>query len=207
MVLSEEGVVYGYYMLFALALYRRSYILIGILLACCLLSRYSIVFFACSLMACIYFYEAGKNFRSIFYGATITGLVLITLGGAWSRLMQFIRLPGQYLKNLESDPGKYQEVMAQGLGFVPWLQGFDYYWIYRFMLVSLIMLAVMIFYFYRRCSSPLFILAGLKFTLLIFYHLILIPYPYLFYTSVWVSVVLVYIYFNHVDPIKPVESS
>jgi len=207
MVWSEEGVVYGYYMLFALALYLRSYLGIGVLLACCLLSRYSIVFFASSLMACIYFYESAKNFRSIFLSATITGLVLITLGGAWSSLLQFIGLPGQYLKNLESNPAKYQEVMSQGLGFVPWLQGLDDHWIYRIMLVSLIVLAVLIFYFYRRWSDPLYLLAGLKFTLLIFYHLVLIPYPYLFYTSVWVSVVLVYIYFNHVNPIKIAESS
>lgn len=205
LVLTEQGVVYGYYMLLALALYLRSYFWIGVLFACCFLSQYTIVFFAGSVIACIYFYESTKQFRSLLTGAVISGFLLMTLGRAWSSLIQFMEFPAQYVNDFDSNPLKYQEVIQKGLGFVPWLQEVDSYWIYGSMLVVLIGLGVLIFYFYRRLSGPFYLLAGLKFTLVVFYHLVLIPYPYLFYTSVWVSVVLVYIYFNHIEQ-KPVES-
>ncbi len=205
LVLTEQGVVYGYYMLLALALYRRAYFWIGVLFACCFLSQYTIVFFAGSVIACIYFYESTKHFRSLLAGAVISGLLLMTLGRAWSSLIQFMEFPAQYVKDFNSNPIKYQEVKQKGLGFIHWLQEVDSHWIYGSMLLVLVGLGVLIFYFYRKWAGPFYLLAGLKFTLVVFYHLVLIPYPNLFYTSVWVSVVLVYIYFNHTEQ-KPFES-
>jgi len=197
LVLSEEGVVYGYYMLFALLLYLRSYIGIGVLLACCLLSRYSIVFFAGALMVTTYLYEERRKFKKLFFSFTITSILLITLGSAWFQLIQFVNLPNQYLKNLEANPSKYQDLIREALGFVPWMESFDFKWIYRMMLILLIVVAILTILYYRKFQSPFYLLAGLKFTLLIFYHFILIPYPYLFYTSVWVSMIIFFIYSNH----------
>jgi hypothetical protein len=205
LVLTEQGVIYGYYMLLALALYLRSYFWIGVLLACCCLSQYTVVFFAGSLMACIYYNEPAKQFRSLLTGAAVTVVLMMTLGDAWSNLFRFMEYPLQYVKNFNSNPVKYQEVIQQGLGFMPWLKNVDPFLISGSMVLVLVGLAALIFYFYRKWSGPFYLLAGLKITLVLFYHLVLIPYPYLFYTSVWVSVVLVYIYLNHQEQ-KPIES-
>lgn len=205
LVLSEEGVVYGYYILFALALYRRSYIWIGVLLACCLLSRYSIVFFAVALLVCFRLYESKEKFQLFFVATATAGLVLMTLGGAWTQLTQFAALPNQYLKNLETNPSKYQDIMKEALGFVPWLQELEYQTIYWIMLLLLMGIMILTIYFYRKLTGPFFLLAALKFTLLFFYHFVLIPYPYLFYTSVWVSVVIFYLYASRIGPVYQTE--
>lgn len=205
MVLTEQGVIYGYYMLLALALYRRAYFWIGVLFACCLLSQYTIIFYVVSVIACIYFYDSAKHFRSLLTGAVMSGLLLLTLGRAWSSLVQFMEFPARYVNDFDSNPIKYQEVIQKGLGFMPWLQKWDSSWISGLMVLVLIGLAILIFYFYRRWAGPFYLLAGLKLTLVVFYHLVLIPYPNLFYTSVLVSVVLVYIYFNQTEN-KPVGS-
>lgn len=202
LVLSEEGVVYGYFIVLALVLYLRSYFWIGVILACCLLSRYSIAFLTVAIMVCFYLYENVKYFKRVLTGAAATGLILITLGGAWTQLIQFIRLPGQYIKNLETNPEKYQEVMNNALGFVPWMPSLDYPLIYWIMLLTLVVVAILTVYLYKKLPGPFVLLAGLKFTVLFFYHFILIPYPYLFYTSVWLSVAIFYIYINHSPDVK-----
>lgn len=197
LVLTEEGVVYGYYILLTLAIYFRSYTWLGVILACCLLSRYSILFFAGAIMLITFLYEERIRFKQLVISTGATLLILITIGKAWSQLYNFIQLPGKYLSNLEANPAKYQDIMKDALGFVPWMNQADFSWTYRLMLILLISAAFLTVYCYRKWKGPFYLLAGLKLTLLVFYHFILIPYPYLFYTSTWVSIAIYFIYCNH----------
>ncbi|HNT22438.1 MAG TPA: hypothetical protein PKL70_18525 [Saprospiraceae bacterium] len=193
-VWSQEGVVYAYYILLVLGLYLKSHRLTGIVLACCLLSRYGILFYTGALFLCFYLFENRRAFFQIFISASVTGIVLFTISGAWSYIPEFIRLPGVYLENLQANPVKYHDLMKDALGFVPWSDPASYTSLYRWMVFLLISLACWMVYLYKKNPHPFVLLGLLKLSLVLFYHFIPIPYTYLFHTSVWVSMAIFFVY-------------
>lgn len=196
-VWSEEPVVYGYYILFALVLYIKAYRWAGILLACCLLSRYGILLYAGALILCFYLSGLRRAFFQLFISALATAILLFTISWAWGHIPDFIRLPGVYLDNLLANPVKYQEVMKDALGFVPLTDPASYNSMFRLMIFLLVVLAFWMVYRYKSMAHPFVQLGFLKLSLVVFYHFIPIPYTYLFYTSVWVSMAIFFLYSSH----------
>lgn len=196
-VWSEEGIVYGYYILLALALYIKAYRLTGVIMACCLLSRYGILFYAGALGFCLYSSGDRRAFFKFVISATATGILLFTISGAWGYIPEFIRLPGVYLDNLLANPAKYHDVMKDALGFVPFTDPTYYKSMFRLMIFLLAVLAFLMVQRYKKNPHPFALLGFLKLSLVVFYHFIPIPYTYLFHTSVWVSMAIFFLYSSH----------
>lgn len=205
-LLSQEGVVYAYYILLVVALYVRHQVAIGISLALCLLSRYGIAFFAIGLiLSCFIQFEGKKRFIT-FLSASLTGIFLLGITGAWKNLFIFLNLPGEYLKNIATFQSKYQDVLNDGLGLVPMIY-LDYMsWMYSTMVFLLIAAATCMVFYCRRFYHRFYFLAFLKLSLIVFYNLLMIPYQYLFFTSIWVSIAICFLYMNHCEPTSVIES-
>ncbi len=201
-ILSEEGVVYAYYMLLVVAIYTRHFISVGISLTLCLLSRYGIAFFAIGLALSMYWMISRKNWLYLIGGMSASGIVLMTITGAWSKLHIFFNLPSAYLKNIADFKSKYQNELNDGLGVVPMID-LDYMpVVYRLMVILLIIVAILMIINVKRFDHRFYFLAFLKLSLVIFYNMLIIPYQYLFFTSIWVSIAICFVYMNHFEKIE-----
>jgi hypothetical protein len=194
--LSQEGVVYFYLILLVVALYFQKARWIGIAMGLCLLSRYSILFFVIAFLYWIWRYRDWNWGRRLLSGLAITMLFLMTLGGAWANIRNFIILPNQYLDNIHMYPAKYQAVLDDGLGLVPLCGIQSIPWIARILPWVLIGLNGIMIRYYHKDRHPFYVLGFLKLNLVIFYNLMIVPYQYLMYSSVIVSLVLFYFYSN-----------
>ncbi len=196
-LLTQEGVVYVYYILLVIALYSRKAVLAGTALGLCLLSRYGILFFSISLVICYYLHEPSIYWKKLILSVGITGLALMTITGAWANLHIFIGLPGEYINNMVNFKAKYQDVMNDGLGLVPMIPIEYITMIYRGMVCLLIFIAIAMIGALKKYDHRFYYLSFLKLTLIVFYNLMIIPYQYLIFTSVWVSITIWYLYINH----------
>jgi hypothetical protein len=128
--------------------------------------------------------------------ATTTVVLLITVTGAWGNLNSFVNLSGNYLSAISTNPNKYLTVMEEGLGFSS-MAGIDHYTqVYWLQIILLVLVAVVMILTLKK-NNQWYKLAWLKLTLVVFYNFIVIPYPYLIYTSVWVSIGILYFYVDH----------
>lgn len=195
--LSQEGVVYFYLILFVMALYFEKARWIGITMALCLLSRYGIIFFVFAMLYCTWRFRERKWSMHLTSGLTITMILLMTIGGAWTNIKNFIALPNQYIDNIHAYPAKYQAVLDEGLGLVPVL-GIRYIpWIVRMLPAILIGMNLIMIKYFNKKRHPFYVLGFLKLNLVVFYNLMIVPYQYLMYSSVLVSLVLFYLYAHH----------
>ena len=196
LVLAEEGVVYAYYIGLVISLYKKNVMATGILVALCMLSRYGIAFYSIALL--LYYLKWDDKSKLVKYAvsATTTVVLLITVTGAWGNLNSFINLSGNYLSAISTNPNKYLTVMEEGLGFSS-MAGIDHYTqVYWLQIILLVLVAVVMILTLKK-NNQWYKLAWLKLTLVVFYNFIVIPYPYLIYTSVWVSIGILYFYVDH----------
>ena len=95
--MSEEGVVIFYFVLLSLAIISDNAFLIGLVSACCLLSRYSMIGW---LAPCLLFYAFQRDYRKVL-AFSVTGITcfilffLIPFG--YNALEQMISLPSLYV--------------------------------------------------------------------------------------------------------------
>ncbi|MEP7267185.1 MAG: hypothetical protein ABI844_06115 [Saprospiraceae bacterium] len=197
LTLSEEGVVYGYYMLLAWALYHKKTIWVGISAACCLLSRYSALFFIIGLLVSYFLIERRTKAMDKVYFTFFAGIILMTIGKAWSAIPGFVSLPASYLDNILANNSKYQEVLNDGLGMMPIIGINSAPLVQKIQLGLLLITAISMIYFVRKCKSEFYFLAFLKLSLVLFFNFLVLPYNYLFYTSTWVSFVIFFLFTNH----------
>ena len=195
--LSEEGVVYGYYMMFAFFIYQRKYVAAGIIAACCLLSRYSGIFFIGALVACLWLMNQKREWKKYLSAGVITILILIIGGRAWSQLGQWIGLSTVYVQNILDNPAKYQNVLNDGIGLMPLIGLEHVHLVFYLQVILLILIAMVMIVWVKKFHHSFYYLAFLKLSLVVFYNLLILPYTYLMYTSVLVSIILFFLYANH----------
>lgn len=193
MVLAEEGIVYAYYIGLVSSIYKKNIIATGILVALCLLSRYAIVFYSIALLVYLFKWEDKRKSIKYFVSAVSAAIVLISVTGAWSNLVNFFNQSGNYLEAIAANPDKYLTVMKEGLGF-SFMAGIDHHLQVYWMQIFLLALAALVMILTLKQSNLWYKLAWLKLTLVVFYNFMVIPYPYLIYTSVWVSITILYFY-------------
>jgi len=195
--LSEEGVVYGYYMMFAFFIYYRNFLAVGIMAACCLLSRYSGIFFIGALVACLLLMNQKMELKKYLSAGVITVFILIISGRAWKQLGQLSGLSSVYVQNIKASPAKYQNVLNESIGLMP-LIGLDHvHTVFYVQIILLIFIAILMMVWVKKIHHSFYYLAFLKLSLVVFYNLLILPYSYLMYTSMFVSFVLFFLYTNH----------
>ncbi len=192
---SEEGVVIAYFVLLVLSLTSGNPWLIGITASLCMLSRYSLVGW---IPAYTLYLILKKRWRHIGIFA-ITGILcfillfLLPVGG--QTFMRLAKLPGNYVPFAARVWHDSPEVFSTAPGLA-WFFGPKRIALLHRLLVGLSFIGPVAFVVYaynrrkkrRTANIPL---AALKLSLVIFYCFIDVPYLYLFYTSSFVSLIIV----------------
>jgi len=199
--LTEEGVVLGYYALLCFAIVERKPFLLGLGLALCLLSRFALVPWAICFMAYVFLTQSKFQIQKSIATTLIVSLVLLVISGAYLELGTFLSLSSNYLDSIIANPSKYEPLIQSSLGltkFVPYSQ-LGLLHIFFQLIAFLIPLSFFGWMYLRKAHEsylPLIGLLGLKIALVGFYNFLIMPYPYLFYTSTIVSlyiIIMVYI--------------
>lgn len=213
--LTEEGIVFGYYMFLAYALYTKKTLLIGLAVTFCLLSRFSLMIWAVMLLVFIFIYVSKKQSIRLIITIGILVLALMLSTQALFHLDIFIGLQGTYL-NAVTDPAnhwKYLNEINNSLGFAKFYNNGDLALlnsIFKWAFVLVPVLSLLAFHFFKnRINRDFFLLCSLKLALVFFYNFLIIPYLYLFYTSTFISIAILYLYFNknfQLSGIKPIKN-
>ena len=192
---SEEGVVIAYYVLLVLALTSGNPWLIGVMASLCMLSRYSLVGW---IPAYTLYLALGKKWKHIGIFA-LTGILcfilLFLLPVGLQTFYRLASLPGNYVAFAARVWHDSPDVFTTAPGLA-WFFGPHRIAILHRLLVGLSFFvpAGFVLYCYIRGKKKMLSnipLAALKLSLVIFYCFIDVPYLYLFYTSSFVSLIIV----------------
>jgi hypothetical protein len=196
---AEEGTVIGYYVLLVLALLSGKPWLTGIAISLCMLSRYALVGW---IPAYLLYLALEKKWRSL-HIITLTGLLcfvlLFLVPVGWPTFLRLARLPADYV----AFAGRVWKDSPDVFSIAPtfaWFFGPRGVALLHVVLITLTFTVPLLFTILcrRRANLPL---AALKISLVFFYCFIDVPYLYLFYTSSFVSLIVVTLAFR--DPSLP----
>ena len=211
--MTEEGVVAGFYVLLAVALWRGNPWLIGVALALAALSRYSLGPWIPAWLAFEYFFRSKQNALIAAATAAGLGIMLLAITGALWHLDVFLALPQKYLDVAlaQKDAWAIDPVIAGNLGMAKFFAKTDLPRLYtiNYLLSFGVPLLLLVLYrrFHHYFEPGLFGLATLKIALTIVLNLLVIPWPYLFYPSAFLSLAIFAIYVqptaNSQQPIAP----
>ena len=188
---AEEGTVIALYTLLALALISKNPWLTGIAISLCMLSRYALVGW---IPAYLLYLVLEKKWRDLFVIAFMGGLcfvLLFLLPVGWATFLRLAQLPGNYVSFAARVWKDSPEVFSSAPGLA-WFFGRGHVTLLHGLLISLSFIVPPVFMIAgRKHSSPNLPLATLKIALVIFYCFIDVPYLYLFYTSSFLSLIIV----------------
>ncbi len=188
---AEEGTVIALYVLLVLALITGNPWLTGIAISLCMLSRYALVGW---IPAYLLYLVLEKKWKNLFVIALMGGLcfvLLFLLPVGWATFIRLAHLPANYVsfaaRVWKDSPGVFST--APGLA---WFFGSGHVNLLHGLLIILSFVVPPVFMIAgRRHSSANLPLATLKIALVIFYCFIDVPYLYLYYTSSFVSLIIV----------------
>ncbi len=200
LTLTEESLVVGFYLLLATAIYRDSLPLMILGLTLCMMSRYSLVIWAVMWVVLVFFYQdKGRGLRlALVSAACALVLLIVTRGIAY--LDVFISLSGAYLEDIQSADHRWkmEPVVKNSLGLAKFFVYENLPQLHKWFFAGLIglptILMVLFSRFQARLDRRFFLLGSLKLCLVGFYNLLIYPLSYLFYTSTFLSVALLYYY-------------
>ncbi|TCJ19139.1 hypothetical protein EPD60_01620 [Flaviaesturariibacter flavus] len=188
--LTEEGVVYFYYTLLAVAIMRGNPYFIGFCAALCFLSRYSAIgWFPFAIIYLLLQKKYDFLWRFCAAGAITAFFLLYPVG--FKPLLVHLNLPDQYVSHAQN-VWKQNPEYFQGLGMSKFF-GAGGVSLNHALLKWGTFLVPLGFLFYvrrRRISHNMALLAGLQLSITFFYNFIDVPYLYLFYTPVFVSLAI-----------------
>ncbi|HEX8314819.1 MAG TPA: hypothetical protein VF609_07500, partial [Flavisolibacter sp.] len=192
--LTEEGVVFFYYCLMAIAIASGNAWLIGIAAALCLLSRFAIV----GWLPCLAVYWVMNKKYSQLAKAFISGsavvLLLLIIPFGWSPVQLFISLPGKYIAHAQTVWNTYPEHFNNSLGMAKFFGKDGVEALHYCLLITtfLVPLVFILFFLLRRKQQRAnnLLLASFNLTLTMFYNFLDVSYLYLYYTPVLVSLLI-----------------
>ncbi|MCH2043413.1 MAG: hypothetical protein MK212_04680 [Saprospiraceae bacterium] len=200
MGLSEEGVVFGFHLLLVFALVYRKMWLLAVALSCCVLSRYVIVIWATMYMVHLFLSAERKKALQIIGVGAVLCTFLMWITGAFDQLDVFIGLQGEYVDLLEKKRWDYSKLINRALGFGKFFAYEDLTIMHQLFLACTFAVPFVCLLLVRLLrkwvNMGFFALCSLKITLVFFYNLLIIPYEYLFYTSTFISVGILFCYLS-----------
>ena len=189
--LTEEGVVFFYYSLLTTALVLNNPWLLGISVATCLLSRYSFIGWIPFTVLYLLLRKEYKFLSRTSIMAAIVALVLILPFGI-GPLIYHLHLHDDYISHAarvwHDEPDTYFETLGMAKFF-----GASHIKLLHFILVGgsfLIPLSLLLFFRKKISTQPNILLAGFQLTLTFFYNFLDVTYLYLYYTPVFVSLLI-----------------
>ena len=199
--MTQEGVVIGYYMLLAYAIYRKKTIAIGIALGLCMMSRYYLLpWLSCYLIALFFLKSPRKSLQTI-AALVFTCFLLIIISKVGPHLSMIMGLSDHYLDAVVSDTEKFIYTMEHsgGMGryFFPARMGL----LQSLLLGGSLVIPVIGFLIYKRArfemGVQMYSLCLLKISMVWALSFMIIPYQYLFLPSLFVSLFMIPTYLRH----------
>lgn len=189
--LTEEGVVFFYYTLLVTAIIFNSPWLLGISVALCLLSRYSFIGW---MPFAVLYLLLKREYKFLWKTSLITTIVLLILllPFGMGPLFYHLHLHDDYISHAarvwNDEPETFYETLGMAKFFGP-----THIKLLHIILETGTFLVPLIFLFFVRkkiSTQPNILLAGLQLSLTFFYNFLDVPYMYLFYTLVFVSLAI-----------------
>jgi hypothetical protein len=189
--LTEEGVVYVYYAFLATAIILNNPWLLGISAALCLMSRYSFIGWIPFAALYLVLRKEYKFFLRAFLTAVIVAIVLILPFGM-GPLIYHLHLHDDYISHAarvwHDEPDTYFETLGMAKFF-----GASHIKLLHFILVSgsfLVPVSFLLFVRKKIFTEANILLAGFQLSLTFFYNFLDVTYLYLYYTPVFVSLLI-----------------
>lgn len=197
---SEEGIVIAYYLLLAAGLYYRSFNTIVIALALCMMSRYSLAIWAVMFVSYVYYYHTkSRALRLTLYSAGLA-LFLLVLTRGILHIDVFMSLSGDYLRDIQlpEHKWKFMPTINESLGLAKFFRYQELPLLHNIFFAFTLLTPLFCFIVYHKLREKInkrfFNLASLKICLVLFYNLLILPVQYLFYTSTFLSIAILYFY-------------
>jgi hypothetical protein len=191
--LSEEGPVIFYYVLLCIAIVSGNIYYMAVTASFCLLSRYSMVGWIAPLMIFLIFRNASRKALLFSVTGLIMFLLLFLLPFGTGPVWQLFHLPASYVPFAGRVWTDTPEVFWLNLGLAKFFGPHHTWLLHRILVVgsfSVPVLFMLLCLWQKRRKLNNLLLATLKLSLLMFYQFIDVPFGYLFYTSVFVSLMI-----------------
>lgn len=193
--MSEEGVVILYYSLIVLALFSGNIILIGMATSMCVLSRYALIGW---IPAFIFYLALNKKKRELIV-FVCTGIacffILFIFPFGWNAFTRLLALPGKYVDFAKLVWKDSREVFWLSLGFAKFFGPQNAALLHSLLITLTFIVPIafvgICFYFRKKYKIYNVPMAALKISVVIFLNFIDVPYLYLFYTSSFLSLMIV----------------
>ena len=199
---SEEGIVIAYYIFLVLALVSRNAFLTGIAISLCMLSRYALIGWVPVFVLYLLLEKKLRQLSILSITGLLCLLLLFLVPVGWSIFWRLAELPKNYIafagRVWHDSPDTFSTAPA-----FAWFFGPQRIALLHRVLVTLSFGVPWFFVLTSRwvakkweaAGDPRRIanipLAGLKISLVVFYCFIDVPYLYLFYTSSFVSLIVI----------------
>lgn len=197
--LTEEGVVFFYYCLMACAIASRNAWLIGLAAALCLLSRFAIV----GWLPCLALYWLLKkeyvSFGKAFLAGTVAILLLLIIPFGWKPVQLFLSLPEKYIAHAQNVWDTFPDHFTKSLGMAKFFGKENVELLHQCLLLTsfLVPLLFMLYFlFQKERKSANLLLASFQLALTMFYNFLDVSYLYLYYTPVFVSLLIAVLALN-----------
>ncbi len=209
---TEEGLVVGYYLFLGFALTKNKPVLIGIAIACCLLSRFALFFWVPMYLLYVLFYESKKKAAIITSVAAIIGLLFFVIPFGIQQPEYFLNIPADYKVgvnqawnyNYNPETGIFYE---KSLGYTKWFDIAQVHFLHNFQIIVAAVLPFLLllsYYLFRKkisINQQFFGICTLKITLVFFYNMIEVPYYYLFLVSTFFSYAILFAFLKYVNDV------
>lgn len=196
--LSEEGIVVFYYSLLVITLCTEKYLLIGIAASLCLLSRYFIVgWFPAMILFLLLKRENITQLILFSLSSASIFLLLVIFPFGWEPIQMVLELPGKYISHANRIWNESPQYFTQSMGFAKFFGAANTNVMHNILMTGAFIAPsafIVICHIWSKIKKkhlwniPL---ASLKFTVVIVCTFIDVPYQYLFYTSSFISLLMI----------------
>lgn len=197
--MTQEGIIIAYYLFFFWAHFRtQNHFWIGIALACCLLSRYTLAFWFVMYFLYLYLTFRGKLAIRAAAVTLVATVVILFFSQAIFHLDIFLRLPQNYIQAIVQNRPKYEELIQFSLSVAKFFNYEDLAILHKgqfYTALSVPFFALLAYVKFKKyIQERLFVICCAKLSFVLFFNLLIMPYRYLFYTSVFVSLAILMLY-------------
>ena len=187
-ILTEEGVVSGFYLLLGFALLRRNYWWIGVCITACTLSRYSLILWIPVYFCFVFLTRPRGDFLRLIGGFILTMSIFFVIPYFIRDPAYFIHIPATYTKNLDRfwRDGNLDQHQFFNVGFYKFFNSSNVkmmtIWEVLTSFGAPALLLAGVWYIRKKdiINAKYLAFASLKLSLLCFFCFIQIPYQYVF---------------------------
>lgn len=203
---SEEGLIVGYYLFLGFSLSKKNPYLIGLAIACCLMSRFALFFWVPMFIIYVYFFESKKNAFIIFSIISIIVLLVFLIPFGFRQPEYFLNIPADYHVGVDRAWNWYPDKIHYGMGLAKFFDITQTKLIHNLQIsISAIIpvLFIVTFVLLRKrfnLNATFFGLCSLKVSLVFFYIFLEVPYFYLYFVPTFFSYTILFKSLAQINP-------